>query len=514
MKKIVTPAEMQSIDRETIEHRGVPGEDLMERAGRAVFNKLIGLVPDVLNRSVRVICGKGNNGGDGFVVARHLRGHGVSSDVFVAGAESDIKGDAGRHYRLLADSGARVEFIDDVDDLPEAPPDVVVDALLGTGTRGKLDGLYLDLVRRMNAFKQDAGTLLMSIDIPSGLNGETGQADEAVLADHTVTMGLPKTGLLLGAGKKFVGHLHVVDIGFPPDLLDGGDLRWVEGEDVRWLFPPRRHDAHKYDFGRLLIVAGSKGMSGAAFLCARAAARSGAGMIKVAMPKSAVHVIEQRAPEVLSVALDETEAGSLTTRAAGSLQELVGWCDGLAIGPGLSRHPETIELVRDLIRELRKPAVVDADAVVALGGEATLIRSCNAPLIFTPHAGELAALSGMAREEIRRDRAGCTRRTACLLNKIVILKGSPTLVSDSAGITYVCSTGNPGMATGGSGDVLTGVIGAFMVQGLDAVQAAYAGAYVHGLAGDLARADKGERGLISSDLIEYLPKAFQHLRIL
>lgn len=480
----------------------------MDSAGRAVFAQISSDIPDVLHRKIMVLCGRGNNGGDGFVVARCFAEAGSVPEVVVVCHESDLRGDALQHYHRLLLRGVRPIFLNESGDWSTRRPDVLIDALLGTGTKGDLEGLALDVVKTINSWKSE-GTVVVSVDIPSGLDGETGDSREAIMADITVTMGLPKLGLLVREGKHYVGRLHVADIGFPPDLTDGGDVQLIEPRDVCSLFPRRYHHSHKYDFGRVLIVAGSRGMTGAAVLCARAALRSGAGMVRVAMPESVVHVIEHGVPEALTMGLPETTAGSISSEAAMKLQEHLNWCEVLAIGPGLSRHPETLQAVQDILLECKKPAVVDADGLMAWSLSAELTRGRGFPTVITPHTGEFKVLAGMPKGATIGNRLEASQSFVRRTRVTLLLKGSPTVVTDSSGRSYITNTGNPGMATPGSGDVLTGMISAFLGQGLTVEQAAYGAAYLHGLAGDLAREVQSEPGLLAGDLIDWIPAAFR-----
>ena len=508
MKKIVTPHEMQEIDRKTIQNFKITGEVLMECAGSAVFHRIAEIYSEFKTKRILVFCGKGNNGGDGFVVARYLKENGADPKVFVVGTLQDIKMAARIHFNKLAAAGVEPIFISDGSHLDREKPDLVIDALLGTGTRGPLDRELSELVTRINRWRSSQGCYVLAVDIPSGLNGETGVVENtAINANETVTMGLPKSGLLFGDGKQFTGILHVEDIGFPVELTREGKLALVEKDDIKKLLPSRRHDAYKYDFGKVLIIAGSRGMSGAAFLTAKAALRIGAGLVKVALPEGIAHVIENSMPEAMTLRMEETSEGSLAYRNKDRLIQYLEWADVVAIGPGLSQHEETIQLILDIVQRLNKPAVIDADAITALAGKFELIASVKPDIIFTPHVGEFAVLSGVVKEKIISDQVTHVRNLARKLGKIILLKGSPTVIASSHERVFVSNTGNPGMATAGSGDVLTGTLVGLLAQGVSANEAAYAGAYIHGTAGDLAKKEKTEMGLIASDIIEYLPGA-------
>ncbi|KAB2878763.1 NAD(P)H-hydrate dehydratase [bacterium] len=512
MKKIVTPQDMQEIDRRTIQDYKISGEVLMECAGAAVFGRIRVLFAEYTSKNIFVFCGKGNNGGDGFVIARYLKENGAAPKVFVTGSMEDVKMDARIHFNKLIAGGVQPIFISNGHDLGNEKPDIIVDALLGTGARGSLDGELLNLVEKINAWRNQQGCYVLSVDIPSGMNGETGRVENAaVKADATVTMGLPKSGLLFGDGKHYTGKLYVADIGFPDELTRGDKFVLIEKEDVRKLLKPRRHNAYKYDFGKVLIIAGSRGMSGAAFLAAKSALRIGAGLVKVAIPEGVAHVIEHALPEAMTLRLEETKEGSPAYRNRERLIDYMNWADVTAIGPGLSQHDETIQLIQEIVQQLKKPAVIDADAVTALAGKSELISSVASGMVFTPHIGEFAVLSNVVKEKIVLDRIDHLRHTSRKLNKTILLKGSPTLIAAADGRIHVCNTGNPGMATAGSGDVLTGIIAGLLAQQLPSEQAAFAGAYIHGLAGDVAKNKKTEMGLIASDIVDYLPEALMDI---
>lgn len=508
MKRIVTPAEMQEIDRRTIQEFKIAGEVLMENAGNAVFKTIEDTFDDLPQKNIFVFCGKGNNGGDGFVIARLLKENGADPKVFVIGNLDNIKMDARIHFNKLIAAGVEPVFISETFDLPQQGPDLVIDALLGTGARGPLENELLKFVEEINRWREECGSYVVAVDIPSGLNGETGRVENiAVKADVTVTMGLPKTGLLFGNGKQFTGRLHIADIGFPESQTLSDKFALVEKTDIRKLFKPRKYDAYKYDFGKILIIAGSKGMSGAAFLTAKAALRIGAGLVKVAIPKSVAHVIENTLPEAMTLRMEETQDGTFTLATKDSLLDYMSWADAVAIGPGISQQAETLELISELLKNLDRPAVVDADAIIALAGQFELIRSVPSEIVFTPHLGEFAAFTQTLKDKILLDRVSQLKFFSRKLNKTILLKGSPTVIAGPYEQVFVNSTGNPGMATAGSGDVLTGIIAGLLGQGLSSEQAAYAGAYVHGLAGDLAKNEKTEMGLIASDIIDFIPGA-------
>lgn len=511
MKRIVSPHEMQEIDRKTIQSYGISGETLMEKAGRAVSDYIRQKYSQQLERRVYVFCGKGNNGGDGFVIARHLIQQGYTPLVFVCASIPDIRHDALLNFNRLVATGNEIHFVENnLSAIPKEPPALIVDALLGTGNKGDLSGSFLSIVNVINGWKKDHGSAVVSVDIPSGLNGETGYpGNTAVKADVTITFGLPKRGLIFGNGKTYAGQVITADIGIPDALIGGGEVLLIEKQDIAALLKPRPQDSYKYNFGKCAVIAGSRGMSGAALLTAHAAMRCGTGMLKVAVPQSIAHVIENGLPEALTVALPETSTGSIGLQAMDKIIELLSWCDMVALGPGLSRLEETQKVVEEIIKCSPKPVIIDADAIFALAQKTDIIRNAPSKLVFTPHIGELATLSGLQSSVIKENKINVLMQQSKKIRQTILLKGSPTLIASPSGAVKVTNTGNPGMATAGSGDVLTGMIAGLALQNIPLEQAAWAGAYLHGLCGDLAKNDLTEWSLIASDLIRFIPKALK-----
>ncbi len=502
MFPLVTSSEMREFDRRLIEG-GTSGIELMRRAGLAVFEKILSIVGDLQHQKILILCGKGNNGGDGCVIAQKFLEYGIVPEVIMVGRKEEIRSDARFFIDELANKGFHPTFAEDLIH-PRANPTIIVDARLGTGTSGELQGSLYEWVLWVN---QQRSATVFSVDIPSGLNGDDGSASTAIEADYTVTIGFGKRGLLLGEGKKYSGEILRVNIGFPEDW--GGSSFYIEASDVLNLLPERPTHSHKYDYGKVLVLAGSRGMSGAALLAARACLRSGAGLVRVALPKSIAHVIETALPEAMSVHLPETRDGSISKRALKILQQQMEWADVLAIGPGLSQHPETMAVTQSLLKNCKKPVVIDADALLAVKNILSDLKKLKVDFILTPHSGELARLINSADGSI--DFLGGLKRFYSKISKTVLLKGMPTKIYDGIRC-YFTPTGNPGMATAGSGDVLTGIIAGLMAQGLTSVQAGYAGAYLHGLAGDIGARKKSPMGLIAGDLVDNLPHAILHLQ--
>jgi hydroxyethylthiazole kinase-like uncharacterized protein yjeF len=506
--KVVTAEQMRDIDRQAIQDLGIPGLQLMENAGRAVADAAYEMTEPCPDRAIVVICGRGNNGGDGFVAARHLAKLGRTVEVFLAAKREEVSDDARANLERLAEARLAAAEVSDAAAVSHAcaQAGLVVDALLGTGLSGEVSDLAAELIAAMNG----CGRRVLAVDIPSGLAADSGAPlGVAVRATRTVTMGLPKLGMFMFPGADYVGKLTVADIGFPSDLICDapGVADLIQPEWVRLLMPSRRRTAHKGDFGRVLVIAGSVGMTGAACLCAEAALRVGAGLVTVGCPESLNDILEVKLTEAMSFPLPETYERTLDTRALAVILELAETADVLAIGPGISRHPDTGLLVQRLVGRVDKPMVVDADALNALSAAPALLEGSHAPAVLTPHPGEMARLMGVSTEEVQGNRAHFAKTAADRFHSAMILKGAYSLICETGRPLTINPTGNPGMASGGTGDVLTGMVAGLVAQGLLPFEAACAGAYLHGLAGDLAAGSTGEASLVAGDLIRFLPQA-------
>lgn len=510
-----TNDEMAALDRRAAEEFGVPTLLLMEAAGRAVADAARILAGRPRLRAV-IVAGKGNNGGDGLVAGRLLLAAGCSVTVVLVGRDAEVGGDAGVNLQAARRAGTDIINLDSVA-LPGlrsllSAADVIIDGLFGTGFRGPAVGLAGKTIEAVNA----VGRPVLAIDIPSGVQGETGAVGgSAVRASATVTMGLPKIGLVVLPGAEYAGRIWVADVGHPKRLLDdaAATIRTalVTRAMVDAVVPHRRADAHKGDFGRILVVAGSVGHSGAAVLACLGALRGGAGLVTLGIPAAIYPVIGPAVVEGMPVPLPDQD-GALASDAAAKVLELVGSADVVACGPGLSRLPGPGDVVRTLVTECPKPLVLDADALNHVAAMGRSLPPARAPLILTPHPGEAARLLSTSKDEIQRTRLQAARTAAALFSAIVVLKGARTIVAAPDGTAYLVPTGNPAMATGGMGDVLTGVIAALLGCGLKPVEAAWAGAYLHGLAGDQAVAARGPAGILARDVAECLPEALRAVR--
>ncbi len=513
--KLVTSSLMRAIDRETIDTHGISGPSLMENAGQGIAELILSdLIDSPSDTKVALFCGKGNNGGDGYVVARGLYDAGVDVRVFFLGPIDQLSVDARLNFDRAAGLGIALTEITAAKDLPaQLDCDIAIDAVFGTGFVGAPHGLAAEMIEYINL--QDV--TVVSIDLPSGLNADTGQHGGCVVdADYTYTLALPKYGLFLSPGRELAGEIDVVPIGIPDAVIEkfGAPVELITSEWVVAALPVRKPDGHKGDFGKLLVVGGSTGLTGAATLAALAAARSGCGTVRVGCPTSVQPVLAVKLTECMTVPLpDVRKRGALALRSLGEVRKLVTLHDALVIGPGLGLHHETAELVRRLLGNMAIPSIVDADALKALKGHAEQLaeRTGTGEVILTPHAGEFEVMTGTAVPSDIHERIALAIKTARAMKAVLVLKGSPTVVASPGGICYLNPTGNSGMATGGSGDVLSGMIGSFLAQGLCAIDAARCGVYFHGLAGDIAAEKHTERAMIAGDLIETLPLVFHAL---
>ena len=514
MLPIFTAAEMRALDERAIRELGIAGARLMEAAGSGAAALIARWHAPVHGKAIVVVCGKGNNGGDGFVVARRLRGRGAAVRVFLIGRRRDVRGDAAAALGRWRGRTEEIATEGDLERLAGALDDaeVVVDALLGTGLTGPARGLVAAAIEAIDRAGR-AGAAVVSLDLPSGLDSDRGALLGAtVTASRTVTFAGLKRGLLLHPAAAHAGAVDIVDIGVPAEEVRRSVRTWrLEASDARALFPPRAADAHKGRFGRLLVIAASLGKTGAAALAGRAALRSGVGLCTIAAPASQQPIVAAQAPEYMTEALPETPARSLSLAARDRLLELARGMDAVALGPGLSLDPETQELARALIRELDRPMVVDADALTALAGHLDVLRHAAGPRALTPHPGEMARLRGSSIDAVQADRIEVARAFAREQGVALALKGAGTVIAGPDGEVALNPTGNPGMAKGGSGDALTGIVGALLARAVDATVALQAGCYLHGLAGDVAARERGEHAMIPSDLIESLPAALREL---
>lgn len=521
--KLTTTAQMRELERRTIEEAQVKGEELMERAGFGVADivRRLAEVSGFFNATVHLIAGRGNNGGDAFCAARHLKEAGFGIEVWMAGRLNQLTGDAFAHYQKMKQAGIKAFDLPAVEDWQDAVrqpffADIIVDGVLGTGLEGPARGPSAGAIRYINS--QSNESLVVSIDVPSGLDADTGRTEgDAVHADITATVGLPKLGLLAPDAVEFVGTLDVVDIGLPDEYLADIDLETedelIHGSDLKRLFLRRPRTSHKGNYGHVLVVAGAAGYAGAAVLATEAALRSGAGLVSALVPAGIRDIVAGCIPEAMIHGGAEDADGALTGAAWDRIKPRLDEFSGLLVGPGLSRAPGAVALVRRILAESDLPMVIDADGLNALAGQLDLLAAARAPVILTPHPGELARLLGGTAADVQADRRTAAieaaRRTKCTM----VLKGAGTIVTGPQGPLHINMTGNPGLATGGTGDLLAGLTAGLLAQGFKPLDAARAAVHVHGRAGDLAAWRKCQISLTAGDVVAELPFAFRELSL-
>lgn len=509
MQRLLTAAEMRAVDRRAISEFGISGTTLMENAGRRIFETMERVLNPLTGRRVLVVCGRGNNGGDGFVTARLLFQHGVTVSCALLGEITVLAGDARAAADRLQNAGLPIQEISTEDQIKRlvSNHDVIVDAIFGTGLNSAPRGLAAAAINAING----SDTTVFAADIPSGVDSDTGAAYEpAVRAHHTVTMGMAKLGLWLYPGRTLAGQVHVAEIGFPKELTSSvGNTFLVEKSDIRPLLSPRPPDGHKGTFGTVLVIAGSGNFSGAACLCALACVRSGAGLVRLAIPKSLGPEVTAAALEPVKLLLPETAERTISTAALDQLLQAAGTADAIAIGPGLSTHAEVYSLVLQLLPKLSQPVVIDADAINALATAPELLDRLPERTVITPHPGEMARLLKISAGEVNSCRVEISRRFAVEHRCVVVLKGAATAIASPDGSLFINPTGNNGLGSGGTGDVLTGLIAGLLAQGSPTLHAAIVATFLHGLAADIGAAELTQYCLSAHDLLNYLPVAFR-----
>lgn len=517
--KILTASQMREVDRRTTEEIGVPGTTLMENAGIHVVQIMEENFEHLDSMRIAVICGRGNNGGDGFVIARQLYLRGNPPDVYLVCREEDIHGDARINFDIIRNfQDIPIIEIPDSEALRQVSfvsYHVVVDAILGTGLSKPVQGFLAEVIQAVN----QAPAKVVSVDIPSGLLPDEYQPVEtAVFADITVSFTAPKPGLVLGESYAYVGDLYTVSIGTPDFLLNvpEHELNLIEVDDVKGFFVPRKKNTHKGNYGHILVVGGCRGKTGAAKMVGLAALRSGAGLVTVALPEPYMGHIVSDCPELMTEPLDASPLGYLGLSALDEILCLLQSRDLLVLGPGLGPDPQTTRLVLELLPKLEVPAVLDADALNCLASDPSVLKDVRVPLVLTPHPGEMARLIRKTTGEIQENREAVAAEFVKQFGTYLILKGFRTVFAEPGGQVWVNLTGNPGMATAGSGDVLSGIIGSFCArinhQNPEAwIMACTAAVHLHGLAGDLAAEAVTEECLVARDIIGHMPAAVQKI---
>jgi hydroxyethylthiazole kinase-like uncharacterized protein yjeF len=508
--KITTAAEMREIDRVTTETFGVPSLTLMENAGAAVARFVIAKYPKAWRFTI--VCGKGNNGGDGFVAARKLGDQGRRATIVLLCDPAELKGDAAEMFARMRLEPLVVKSAEQLRGEAVAmalKADVIVDAILGTGFRPPVTGLYADAIAVMNALRKP----VVAVDIPSGADADSFKATDELRAraDHVVTFTAPRLAHVFGGLTR--GETMVAPIGSPEEAIQSAlKMEVTTPRDFATLLADRNPDGHKGTYGHALIVGGSFGKSGAAAMAGMSALRSGAGLSTIAAPRSVVPMVAAFTPEIMTEPLLETDLGTISPEAHEQMARLLEGKDVIALGPGIGRYPATVDFVQKFVQECKVPLVIDADGLNAFERQTQKLSGAKRPLVLTPHPGEMSRLTGLSTAEVQKDRIGVARKFAAEHSCIVVLKGHRTLIALPDGSVWVNVTGNPGMATGGTGDVLTGIVAGLLAQTPDVAMAVRAAVYLHGLAGDVAREKVGEPSLVAGDLITHLPEAFKRAK--
>ena len=512
--KLVTAHQMQEIDRHAIGESGVPSLELMENAGSRVAEIILKKIDKT--DPVFVICGKGNNGGDGLVVARLLLNAGIPVEVALVSKPDALSKDAVHNLKELMKLRPKIFSLENDKNLTRFTGTIenskyIVDAIFGTGLNSPVRGLYEKVITKINSHSKP----VISIDIPSGLSSDTGEVlGAAVRSRITVTFGLPKVGMMLGSGSEYIRELYVVDIGFPKDVIDREDTRinLITPELFLKYFGDRKADSHKNDFGHVFVIAGSTAKMGAGYLTSKAALRSGAGLVTYGLASAAFTRFDGRYAEVMVEPVSDKKKGYLITDSLNDVKKICHGKDVVAFGPGIGTHRDTAAFTKMLVSKLALPLVIDADGLNNLTGDLQLLEKRHAPTVLTPHPGEMAGLTGKDKKVVQKERLKIASDFSKKHRVVLLLKGHRTIVASPEGEIYINPTGNPGMASAGMGDALTGMIAAFIAQKIPPTIATCAAAYIHGLSGDIAAAKKSEIALIASDLIESIPDAITIIR--
>lgn len=508
---IVTSDQMKVLDQRTIQEMGIPGAVLMENAGRGTFEAMLYQFPDQKNGPIHICCGRGNNGGDGFVIARYFLNLGAEVMVHLFTSAEKVQGDAKINLEAYRNMGGIIIEIEDEaafagikDELGRAA--IIVDALLGTGLSSEVKGLYRMVIDHINSLKNIP---IVAVDVPSGIDAATGKIlGSAIKANLTCTYGLTKIGHFTYPGRENTGELEVIDIGIPESLIETSGINTFlqEEDDFMGLIPKRKPDSHKGTYGHVLVLAGSSGKTGAASLAGHAAMRTGAGLVTLVVPNSLRSIVEEKTKEVMTQTLPDTDKGYLGMDSWQKLEEMLENKSAAAVGPGLSDRDETGELIFKLVKEANIPLVIDADGLNLLAKNKEVLKKAKKTPVLTPHPGEMSRLTGLSVKEVQADRINIASSFAKEYRVIVVLKGASTVIAEPEGKIFINTTGNPGMAGGGMGDVLTGFIVSLIGQGMASLDAARMAVFIHGAIGDFIAENRAESGILASDITEKIPE--------
>lgn len=509
--KAVTAGEMRAIDKATGEVIGIPSIVLMENAAREVARVCIEEMKDISSPKVLIFAGRGNNGGDGFALARLLNDRNIECKLVFLFEKDKLTEDAGINYNAAVNSG--IYIITDITEavIETVRADVVVDAVFGTGLSREISGIYIDIINLINSYSKK----VISVDIPSGVNSDDGRImGIAVKADVTVTFALPKIGMLLYPGASFCGRIEIANISIQQSTIDDMDIQtgFLDRKDILNLLPEREKRTNKGSFGRLYVIAGSKDMTGAVALCCKGAFRAGAGLVYACTVQSGISVVQQLVPEAVVMPLTEFNGKVRYECYVEDIEPKIGNASAIAVGPGLGMSEEVTEFVMKLITEVDKPLIIDADGLNAIAKNPSVLLKLKKTPIITPHPGEMSRLTGIPIPEILENTVSVARNFAKQYNSVVVLKDARSIIASPSGRVVINVTGNPSMATGGSGDVLTGVIASLSAQGLEPFYAAVVGTYIHGLSGDICNEKLGSYGVMAWDIAENIANAVKCFR--
>jgi len=506
--KISSVNEMREMDRSAVAEYGIAEEMLMENAGYASY-AAIQQEMEIAGKRFIIFCGVGNNGGDGFVLARKIHSAGGVVKIYILGDRNKFKGPARINLDIITKLPVEIKQFESSESakIEVAHSDAIIDAIFGTGLTRDVEGIYLDCIEMIN----QSGKIVFSLDIPSGVNGDTGMiAGTAVDADCTVTFGIPKYGNLLYPGHELCGKLHVSHISFPPALYESDAIK-VETNEPSPL-PDRQGAGHKGDFGKALFIAGASSYFGAPYFASLSFLKAGGGYSRLAAPRSITPFIASKGSEIVFIPQEETEEGSIAFKNRDALLALSATMDIVIIGPGISLARETQNLARELAKNIEKPIIIDGDGITAICENLDIIRNRRDTTILTPHMGEMARITGKTAGEIENNKIAVVQETSKNMRAIIVLKGAHSIIGYPDGKVFINLSGNSGMATAGSGDVLTGTIAAMYGLGLSMEHAVRKGVFIHGMSGDMAAYEKGKDGMTAQDILDFLPRAVKEDR--
>lgn len=506
--KICSVEEMRAMDRTAVDKFGITEELLMENAALATYSVILKMI-GVVGKKFIIVCGIGNNGGDGFAIARKIHSNGGVVTVFILGDSNKLQGAAKMNFDIISRIPLEIQVVESVESIRSRVLhcDAIVDAMFGTGLTREVGGLYRDIIHLING----SNKTVFSVDIPSGVNGDTGKIMGAGIdADYTVTYGLPKRGMMLFPGYESCGKLFVTHISFPPAIYEAKSIMVATNDPLP--LPPKDMDAHKGDFGEVLFIAGAANYFGAPYFSAMSFLKAGGGYARLGAPLSITPCIATQGSEIVFIPQKETASGSIAYENKAPLCDLAEKMDMVVLGPGLSLHEETQKLVIELTQEIEKPLLIDGDGITAVCQDLAILKRRKAATVLTPHLGEMSRMTKLSVDDIESDKITLVQKTAKELDSIIVLKGAHSLIGYPDERVFINMSGNPGMATAGSGDVLTGTIAAMFGLGQSIEDAVRTGVFVHGLSGDMAAVDLGEDGMTAGDILAYVPHAVRVIR--